>query len=84
MFSDSLSSLSKISSVQDIDFGDISGAFCINFSSDDQYFAVGCGNGSIQVKSDRCLFFSLRPIRALENMRRRLRVHIQHLPRPSD
>ena len=49
MFSDSLSSLSKISSVQDIDFGDISGAFCINFSSDDQYFAVGCGNGSIQV-----------------------------------
>ena len=49
MFSDSLSSLSKISSVQDIDFGDISGAFCINFSFDDQYFAVGCGNGSIQV-----------------------------------
>lgn len=51
--SDFSSSLSKISSVQDIDFGDIGGTFCIDFSSDDQYLAVGCGNNAIQVYSVR-------------------------------
>lgn len=49
--SDSGGSLSKITSIEDIDFGDIGGAFSINFSSDAAYFAVGCGNGEIQVYS---------------------------------
>lgn len=49
--SDSSASLSKISSIQDIDFGDIGGAFSINFSWDSEYFAVGCGNSAIQVYS---------------------------------
>ena len=40
---------SRVTSIKDVDFGDIMGVFSLNISFNSQYIAAGCGNGAIQV-----------------------------------
>ena len=45
-----------VSSVKDIDFGDIMGVYSVNISHNAQYLAAGCGNGSIQVEMKNLIY----------------------------
>ncbi|XP_031563078.1 uncharacterized protein LOC116298688 [Actinia tenebrosa] len=43
--------LPKVSSIKDLDFGDIMGVFSVHLSQNAQFLAAGCGNGAVQVYS---------------------------------
>ena len=47
--SDSVTNGSSALPSVEADFGDVMGVYSVNFSYNQQYLVVGCGNGAIQV-----------------------------------